>query len=154
MSSDPPGFELPIRLLLAFRALIDELHTRLAERGHPEMRPMHGFVFQAVGPEGCSTAELGRRLGVTKQAAAKTVESLERLGYLTRVPDPADARARIVRLTPRGVSALSDSAEIFDALRAEWSEALGPARLATVEDALRTMTAAEPFRTDLPAWFS
>ncbi|GAB2848732.1 MarR family winged helix-turn-helix transcriptional regulator [Actinocorallia aurea] len=154
MSSDPPGFELPIRLLLAFRAIIDELHTRIADRGHPDMRPMHGFVFQAVGPGGCSTAELGRRLGVTKQAAAKTVDSLERLGYLTRVPDPADARARTVHLTPLGADALRTSAEIFDALRTEWSEKLGPTRLSDFESTLRTMTDTEPFRLDFPTWFS
>ncbi|GAB2867890.1 MarR family winged helix-turn-helix transcriptional regulator [Actinocorallia aurea] len=154
MSSDPPGFELPIRLLLAFRAIIDELHTRIAERGHPDMRPMHGFVFQAVGPEGCSTAELGRRLGVTKQAAAKTVDSLERLGYLTRVPDPTDARARTVHLTERGADALRTSAEIFDTLRTEWSEKLGPTRLSDFESTLRTMTDTEPFRLDFPTWFS
>ncbi|MDX6744591.1 MarR family winged helix-turn-helix transcriptional regulator [Actinocorallia sp. A-T 12471] len=154
MSSDPPGFDLPIRLLLAFHTLIDALHTRIAERGHPDLRPMHGFVFQAVGPDGCSTAELGRRLGVTKQAAAKTVESLERIGYLTRFPDPSDARARIVHLTPRGRDALAASAEIFDALRAEWAKTLGPERLATFEDTLRAITAQTPFRTDLPGWFT
>ena len=61
MSSDPPGFELPLRLLLGFRTLIDDLHAELVRQGHPEMRPMHGFVFQAIGPEGTTAVELGRR---------------------------------------------------------------------------------------------
>ena len=52
MSTDPPGYELPLRLFLGFRVLIDELHGELARQGHPEVRPMHGFVFQAIGPDG------------------------------------------------------------------------------------------------------
>ena len=78
--ADPPGFELPLLLLHGFRVLIDELHAELARQGHPDMRPMHGFVFQAVGPGGTTAAELGRRLGVSKQAAGKTIDSLQRLG--------------------------------------------------------------------------
>jgi DNA-binding MarR family transcriptional regulator len=153
MSSDPPGFELPLRLLLAFRVIIDDLHAELARQGHPDMRPMHGFVFQAIGPQGCTAAELGRRLGVSKQAAGKTVDSLERLGYLERVPDPADARARLVRLTPYGIDALARSARIFDDLRAQWVAALGPDRLRDLEADLHTMTGPARFSLDLPGWF-
>src|SRR5260370_29863073 len=101
MSTDPPGFELPLRLLLAFRVLIDELHAELARQGHPDTRPMHGFVFQAIGPDGTTAAELGRRLGISKQAAGKTLDSLERLGYLDRGADPRDARRKVVVLTDR-----------------------------------------------------
>src|SRR5260370_36507963 len=99
MSTDPPGFELPLRLLLGFRVLIDELHAELARQGHPDMRPMHGFVFQAVGPGGTTAAELGRRLGISKQAAGKTIASLEHLGYLQREPDPPAGRRTPGRLT-------------------------------------------------------
>src|ERR1700761_6634028 len=83
------GFELPFLLIGAFRSLIDELHRTLAESGHHEARPLHGFALQAIGPEGSTASELGRRLGVSKQAAAKTVASLERVGYVRREPDPA-----------------------------------------------------------------
>src|SRR5258707_9305485 len=110
MSTDPPGFELPLRLLLGFRVLIDELHAELARQGHPDLRPMHGFVFQAIGTRGTTAAELGRRLGISKQAAGKTIDSLERLGYLERGSDPGDARRKMVRLTARGTDSLARSA--------------------------------------------
>jgi DNA-binding MarR family transcriptional regulator len=149
----PLGFELPLRLLLAFRTLVDELHAELARQGHPEVRPVHGFVLQAIGRDGTTAAELGRRLGVSKQAAAKTIASLERLGYVERGADPADARRRHVRLTARGVDCLTRSARIFDALRARWAAALGPERLAALEADLRTMTPADAFGLDAPGWF-
>jgi DNA-binding MarR family transcriptional regulator len=150
---DPPGFELPLRLLLAFQVIIDELHAELARDGHPHMRPMHGFVFQAIGPDGTTAVELGRRLGVSKQAAGKMVESLERTGYVERTADPADARRKIVRLTPYGVDALARSARIFDRIRDDWVRRLGADRVRALEDALRAMTPAELWRLDMPGWF-
>ncbi|MER5350529.1 MarR family winged helix-turn-helix transcriptional regulator [Kitasatospora sp. NPDC002551] len=156
MSSEQagPGFELPLRLLFAFRLIIDELHERIAREGHPDFRPMHGFVFQAIGPDGTTAVELGRRLGVSKQAAGKTVEQLERLGYVERGSDPADARRKVVRLTARGVDSLVRSARIFDELRVEWAGKLGgEERLRGLEDALRTLAPGDPFRLDTPRWF-
>lgn len=147
------GFELPLRLLMAFRVLIDALHEELAERGHPDMRPMHGFVLQAVSRGADSAASLGRTLGVSKQAAGKTIETLEGLGYVTRVPDPADSRRKTVVLTGHGVDALRRSAEVFDELRARWAAELGADRLDDLEDALRRMTPGDLFRLDVPGWF-
>jgi DNA-binding MarR family transcriptional regulator len=152
-SSSPPGFELPLRLLLGFRVLIDDLHAELARQGHPDVRPLHGFVFQAIGPDGTTAADLGRRLGISKQAAGKTVDALERLGYVVRESDPRDARSKLIRLTDRGTDCLHRSARIFDELRAGWAETLGEERLRALEDDLRRVTPPELLRLDVPGWF-
>ncbi len=154
MSSDPPGYELPLRLLFAFRSLIDDLHAELAKQGHPGLRPMHGFVFQAIGPSGTTAVDLGRTLGVTKQAAGKTIDTLERLGYVHRERDPEDGRRMLVRLTDRGLDCLTKSAHIFDQLRAGWAETLGAGRLRSMEEDLRKVASPESARLDLPGWFS
>src|SRR5215472_3597864 len=107
------GFELPLLLFAGFRAIIDELHAELARRGHPELRPAHGFAMQAIGIGGTTATEAGRRLGVSKQAAGKTIDRLAELGYVQRLDDTADRRRKLVRLTPRGIEALTLSAFIF-----------------------------------------
>jgi DNA-binding MarR family transcriptional regulator len=147
------GYELPLRLAGAFRALVDSLHERLAERGHPYARPVHGFALQAIGPEGAKIADVGRRLGVSKQAAAKTIASLERLGYAQSRPHPRDGRASQVVRTARGENFLALSAEIFGDLRAEWAERIGAERLAALEaDLARLLPAATGQIGDLPGW--
>ncbi|WP_256862701.1 MarR family winged helix-turn-helix transcriptional regulator [Microbispora sp. GKU 823] len=153
LSIDPPGFELPLRLFLGFRVLIDELHAELARQGHPHARPMHGFVMQAIGTEGTTAVELGRTLGVSKQAAGKTIETLERIGYVERARDPRDTRRKIVRLTPSGVDMLVRSARIFDDLRARWAAVIGDERLRALEADLRKVTPQDVFRLDVPGWF-
>jgi DNA-binding MarR family transcriptional regulator len=154
LSGDPPGYELPLRLLAAFSTLIHDLHAELARQGHPDVRPMHGFVFQAIGPDGTTAAELGRRLGISKQAAGKSIGALERLGYLERVSDPRDGRRKWVRLTDRGTDCLARSARIFDDLREDWARTLGPQRLRELEADLRRMTPDDIFRLEVPGWFA
>lgn len=147
------GFELPLLLFAGFRSLIDQLHAELAAQGHPEVRPAHGFAMQAIGRDGATASELGRRLGISKQAAGKTVDRLASLGYVERVDDAADARRKLIRLTDRGVDVLTRSAAIFEQLRSQWAEDLGAKRLRELEADLRTMTPAETFRLDVPGWF-
>lgn len=149
-----PGFELPLLLFAGFRTLIDRLNAELAEHGHPDVRPAHGFALQAIGRGGDTAGELGRRLGVSKQAAGKTVERLERLGYVERVGDPADARRKRIRLTGRGTEVLSLSAGILERLHREWAAELGGERLRDLEDALAAVASVEPLRLDAQAWFA
>lgn len=154
MTSERSGVELPLLLAAAFRALVDALHAELAHLGHPDARPVHGFALQAVGPGGATVSEVARRLGVSKQAAAKTVAALERLGYVVRSPHAADARAIEVRRSPRGEELLSLSAATFGKVRAGWVAELGAERVRALEDDLeRVVTAAgRPRLSDLPGW--
>ena len=152
-SSAAAGYELPLLLFGGFRAIIDELHGELARRGHRDMRPAHGFAMQAIGFRGATASEVGRRLGISKQAAGKTIERLEALGYAQRAGDSADRRRKLTRLTPRGVEALALSAEIFDGIRDRWARTLGDDRVADLEASLRTMVPGETFRLDVPGWF-
>jgi len=152
-AAPPPGFELPLRLLAGFRILIDDLHAELEQQGHTGLRPLHGFVLQAIGRHGTTAAELGRRLGVSKQAAGKTIDTLQRLGYVLRVPDSADQRQKIVVLTAYGVDALQRSAEIFDHLRARWEKVLGASRLRALEADLEAVTGEATIPLDMPGWF-
>ena len=152
--TDTPGYELPLLLFGGFRTLIDRLHAELARRGHPDVRPSYGFAMQAVGVQGATASEIGRRLGVSKQAAGKTVERLEALGYAERADDPADARRKIVRLTAHGVDALRKSAEIFDDLRAEWVRTVGAERIGALEADLRRVVGPTAYRLDAAGWLS
>ena len=148
------GFELPVLLFAGFRSIVDALHRELAEQGHPDLSPAYGYALQSVGRDGSTASEIGRRLGVSKQAAGKTVEKLETLGYVERVDDPQDGRRKLVRLSPRGTDMLVRSAEGFDRLRAEWVRVLGADRVRAMEADLRTMAAPDAFRLDMAAWFN
>lgn len=148
------GGELALRLFGAFRDLVDEVHSELARRGHPDVRPVHGFALQAVGAGGATAGELGARLGVSKQAAGKTVDGLVGQGYVARAVDPADARRKIVTLTARGRELLDLSGTIFERLRHERAERIGTERWRELEAALRLLTASGPGPLDAHDWWA
>ena len=147
------GWELPLLLAGAFRAIVEDLHDQLADAGHPAARPIHGFALQALGRDGVTVSELGRRLGVSKQAAAKTVASLETLGYVIRVAHPEDQRAALVKRAALGEEMLALSAQIFGRIHAEIAERLGRAQLEELEAALTGIASERaPRLGDLPGW--
>src|SRR5918994_1959083 len=117
------GWVAVTAILRAGRSAIDELHRRLAERGHPDVRPAHGYAFQAIGASGATATELGRRLGVTKQAAGQMVDELVRLGYVVRRADPRladlDGRVDLGEAELRVQAGAVGAAEEQPALRAE-----------------------------------
>jgi DNA-binding MarR family transcriptional regulator len=86
----------------AYVALNDLVLARLAERGHPEVRAAHSAVFQYLDDTGTTVSLLAERAQMTKQAMAELVLHLEARGYVRRVPDPADRRAKLVLATERG----------------------------------------------------
>jgi DNA-binding MarR family transcriptional regulator len=114
---------------------------------------MPSLAAAAIGTCAPTATEVGRRLGISKQAAGKTVERLEALGYVQRASDGVDRRRKLVRLTPRGIEALTLSAAIFGDIRARWARALGQSRVDDLQAALRIMAPGEALRLDVPGWF-
>ena len=86
------GSDLALLLLAGFRSLADAAQAELAARGFDDVRPVNGFAIRAVVAGADTASELGRRLTISKQAAAKIIVGLQEKGYLERGTDPNDAR--------------------------------------------------------------
>jgi DNA-binding MarR family transcriptional regulator len=104
MSRTLPSRPLNTAVLLreAFVVVNAVVLARLADAGHAAVRTPHGAVFQFLEKDGSTVSSLAARAGVTKQAMADLVAHLEQHGYVTRVPDPSDRRAKLVLATPAG----------------------------------------------------
>lgn len=132
-----PG-EVPLMLAMAFRAMSDHLHTRLAELGREPLRPAHGYVFRYLADHPtATTVDVAAHLGVTKQSASKTVTELADWGYLERSPHPVDRRAQVLRLTDRGQEYLRLADRLWAESEQQWADLIGDDRLAAVRDDLR-----------------
>ena len=126
---DPADADLSLASLFAGWALSEEVQRRLAADGHADLRFADGFVFQHLIADPLPVTALAQRLAVTQQAASKTVADLERRGYVARMPDPSDARARLVVLTPQAQDAIEAARRHRAAVADELAERLGPRRV-------------------------
>ena len=125
-------------------AAVRKLHARLTELGHPHVREGYGCVFGFIDIEnGSRLTELAERSGFTKQAVGEAVTELEKLGYLERLPDPTDGRAKIIKLTDFGVDAVVKGRRVFAQIEAEWAELLGPELLASFREGATRIAALE-----------
>ena len=146
MSSRIPrleGRERPANLAVlmreAFVALNDLVVARLAERGHGVIRAAHGAVFQYLDDTGTTVSLLAERAHMTKQAMAELVQHLETHGYLIRVPDPNDRRAKLVLPTERGREVLTLAQELVPELEGRVTKLLGPDRTRALRQDLDTI---------------
>jgi DNA-binding MarR family transcriptional regulator len=136
-----PTPNLGILLREPFRIGSELLHARLGESGHPEVRPPHGDVFGYLDDGGTRVSELARRAQITKQSMAELVAHLERHGYVERVPDPSDGRAKLVRATARGREVYAIAREFVAELEAEWTRRLGEAKMRRLRRLLEELNA-------------
>ncbi|MDM8083326.1 MarR family transcriptional regulator [Cellulomonas cellasea] len=146
------GADLALLLLSAYRLLVDDAVEGLAAQGHPDVRPVHDFAMRAILSGADSASELGRRMSVSKQAAAKTIATLVERGYVVREPDPRDARRKRIEVTPLGLEVMSTGEAIFDELRQAWAAQIGSHQLAEVEGRLATLVGDARIRVDAPGW--
>lgn len=114
-----------------------ESNRRAHELGHTELRPAHGRLMVFLEWKGSRITDIARALDVSKNAVGQLVTELEDLEYVERVPDPADARAKIVRYTKRGKSLIADARSIGEQLDAEIEQIIGGERFAEFRKALR-----------------
>lgn len=123
------GRERPANLAVlmreAFVALNDLVVARLAERGHGVVRPAHGVVFQYLDDIGTTVSLLAERAQMTKQAMAELVQHLEAHGYVIRVADPHDRRAKLVLPTERGHEVIAIAQELVPELESRVTKLLG-----------------------------
>lgn len=130
-----------VRLLLeAHRTLGAELVASLDERGYPDARPGHSAVFMHIDRRsGTRLTDLARRARMTKQGMMLVVDDLEQRGYVRRVPDPEDSRAKVVRLTARGRRYVAEARRAVAALEAWARRELGDRRYEALRSSLEEL---------------
>jgi DNA-binding MarR family transcriptional regulator len=128
--ADPGEVPLPTLLTQARDITTELLHRRLREEGFAGIRYRHGSVFRFIDADGSRLTALAERSGLTKQAIGEVVDELERLGYVERLADPSDRRAKIIRLTPRGADGQVAAARILAEIEQRWVRHLGRDRMA------------------------
>ncbi len=126
---------LGVLMFVSYRALEQRAYQAAAAVGGT-MTVAQSRLAARIGPHGTRLTDLAAQAQVTKQTAAHLVNELQRAGYIERVTDPEDGRARLIRLTAAAEPLISAAdAAVADELAA-WCEHLGAARMKQLEDAL------------------
>jgi DNA-binding MarR family transcriptional regulator len=123
----------------AREALVESVRRSLHGDEGTVLRAAHTQVFECLDPQGTRLTTLGERARMSHQAMGEMVDELTRHGFLERVPDPADGRARLIRPTARGRAELARAAYQLRLLHDRWQRELRGVTVAQVVEALQTL---------------
>lgn len=123
-------------LEVAMEAMLEEFRSELGESEFSDVRPTHGCVFRFVRDDGMRLTRIAELAHMTKQSVGEIVDDLAERGYVQRVPDPEDRRAKLICLTDRGREAQAYGFGLFAEIEKRWIERYGRERIDRLRETL------------------
>jgi len=147
MTGDPrkDDFWIPLAGLfeIAKDAFFEDFRAELEQTEFADIRPTHGCVFRFVRGSGMRLTVLAEMAGMTKQSVGEVVDDLVARGYVKRIPDPEDKRAKLICLTDRGERAQATGLALFAKVEKQWAKRYGTNRIAQARELLEEIAANE-----------
>ncbi len=128
---------------IAHEAFFEDFREELERTEFGDIRPTHGCVFRFVRGEGMRLTVLAEMAGMTKQSVGEVVDDLVARGYVKRIPDPEDKRAKLICLTERGDRAQATGLALFAKVEKQWAERYGSERIKQLRELLEEIAANE-----------
>jgi DNA-binding MarR family transcriptional regulator len=125
-------------MLIAYRAMDERVISAMRDAGY-NLTVAQARLAQRIAEDGSRLVDLAEQAQVTKQTASILVAALEREGFVERVPDPTDGRARLIRFTVEGQAAAERAREVVMSVEQEWNEYLGPRLATALREALTSL---------------
>ena len=124
----------------AWGVLGERILAGVQAAGHP-IRNAHSMVFVHMELTGIRLTELAQRASMTPQAMGELIDDLQRLGYVERVPDPSDRRAKLIVFTDDGWDCLQAAFDTIAGIEKDLEGVLGRRRLVDLRASLRKIIA-------------
>ncbi len=130
-------------LRVPLNAVVASIYHGLNAAGFSDLRAAHMPILIYIDhpPGGTTVTVLAERAQMTKQSMGELVDYMEKRGYLERIPDPTDKRAKIIRLTERGWDAHEAAPRIGVELEEQWAQRLGPENMQQLRRLLKDLIA-------------
>jgi DNA-binding MarR family transcriptional regulator len=128
--------DLGVLLFIPYRYMEERIFRAIQDAGFDDWTLTQCRVFQRVAPNGSRLTDLADQAQMTKQSTGVLVDQLERLGYVRRVPDPTDGRARLIVIEKRGQQAVDVAIATAGEILSEWKSYLGTRNFALLQQIL------------------
>lgn len=128
-------------LALARQSWVRQMADALRTLGYGDYRQSDAAAVRLLARGPASIGRLGEVLGVTRQAARKVVDGLERRGFAATTRDDRDARQVNAVLTAEGMAYAQAVTAVIGRLNRDLVRRVEPAALAGADAVLRAVLA-------------
>jgi DNA-binding MarR family transcriptional regulator len=118
----------------------DQMYAGVVAAGYDDLSAAHVGLWRYPGLDGRRPSQLADQVGITKQSVNDLLGHLEAHGYLGRIPDAADGRARVIQLSLKGQQLQQTIYAEAGAAQQRIAEILGPRRFAQLHNSLERLT--------------
>jgi DNA-binding MarR family transcriptional regulator len=132
----PPAMQMTQLLGAVKDAMLDDMRDAVGAAGYGEIRAAHACVFRYLHPDGTRMSDMAEQARMTKQAFGEHVAYLEEHGYVQRIPDPEDGRAKLVVPTDKGAECLAVAHASFKRTESRWADRVGSGRVEALRETL------------------
>lgn len=142
-----PQLSVGVLMFIAARDVEKRVMEAMRRAGVDDVTIAQGRIAARIGPHGTRLSDLAEQAQVSKQTATALVDRLVAAGYVERVPDPRDGRARLVRFTSKGEAILPIARAEEEKVEREWESHLGTRRMRELRDSLTLLREiTDPYR--------
>lgn len=134
-----PPYRFGDLLALARQSWVAQMASGLDELGYPDYRRSDAAVMRLLQRGPLSIGRLGEALGVTRQAARKVADGLERRGLALTARDEQDSRQVNIVLTSEGEAYARAVVAVIDRLNEELRQRVDPDQLMAADAVLRAV---------------
>lgn len=129
-------------LRVPFLRVVESVYQELVAEGFDDLTRAHLTVFRHIDAEnGSRLTDLAEEAQMTKQSMGYLIDHLQERGYLERVPDSGDGRARLVRVTARGREVMAVAQRVVKGLEDEWAHLIGKRKMHQLRETLKELVA-------------
>jgi len=122
----------------------EEFHRRrrdkLQARGYNGLKLSFHAVLSNIVFSGTRLVDIAEINGMTKQAIGQIADEIEELGYIKRIPDAHDGRAKNLVLTELGEQLLQDSVNMVEEVEAEFASLIGEEKIQQLANILAELS--------------
>ena len=136
----------------AFEAFERDLLAKLAKEGFGDVRRVQLSLYRNLELTGTRLTDLAQRAAMTKQGMQELVDRAVKAGYVERMVDPTDRRAKVIAFTCRGLSLLEGLHRAIAFAQAQMAAAVGEDNMQAIAaqlDAYVGQSASGPVADDL-----
>ena len=117
------------------------LRDKLLERGYKGLKLTFASVMSNMSFSGTRLVSIAELNGMTKQAVGQIANEIEELGYIERVPDPHDGRAKNLVFTDLGQRLIRDSITAVEEVEEEYAQLIGEDNMVQLQTLLSKLSA-------------